>query len=70
MKSLKLIIVFLYMLFVPILSNSQDHGVTNVHDKDSVLPIRKQLEVMRGWLKWRLDNILPALMRRDNNAPV
>ena len=65
MKSLKLIIVFLFMLFVPIFSNSQDHGVTDVHDKDNVLPVRKQLEVMQGWLKWRLDNILPALMRRE-----
>ena len=65
MKLLKLIVLFLLIFFIPIFSNSQDHGVTDVHDIDNILSVRKQLEIMEGWLKWRLDNILPSLMKRE-----
>ena len=65
MKSPKLTILFLFVLLMSFFSNSQDQGVSAVHDIDNILSVRKQLEIMEGWLKWRLDNILPALMRRE-----
>jgi Xaa-Pro aminopeptidase len=34
-------------------------------DINNILPQKDRARVMNGWLKWRLDNILPALMRRE-----
>ena len=65
MKSLKLTLSLLTILFLVGISNTQDHGVSTVRDIDNILSVRKQMEIMEGWLKWRLDNILPDLMRRE-----
>ncbi len=46
-------------------SFSQDIGLTNAQDSLNILPERKRAEVMNDWLKWRLDNIIPELMRRE-----
>jgi Xaa-Pro aminopeptidase len=34
-------------------------------DSQNILPERDRARIVDGWLKWRLDNILPALMRRE-----
>jgi Xaa-Pro aminopeptidase len=34
-------------------------------DSRNILPERERARVMDGWLKWRLDNLLPGLMRRE-----
>jgi Xaa-Pro aminopeptidase len=39
-------------------------GQTGV-DSRNILPERERARIMDEWLKWRLDNILPDLMRRE-----
>ncbi len=34
-------------------------------DSRNILPERERARIMDDWLKWRLDNILPGLMRRE-----
>jgi len=45
---------------------SQEKPVADVSDSRNILPEVKRAEVMNRWLKWRLENIIPALMRREN----
>jgi Xaa-Pro aminopeptidase len=45
---------------------SQDHGATDVHDSQNLLTENERARVRNEWLKWRLDNIIPELMRREN----
>ncbi|MFC1782909.1 M24 family metallopeptidase [Planctomycetota bacterium] len=44
---------------------SQDDGIAPVNDSFSILPERERARVMNDWLGWRLDNIIPELMRRE-----
>ncbi|MBU4495607.1 MAG: M24 family metallopeptidase [Acidobacteria bacterium] len=44
---------------------SDDIGVSGVNDITKILPLRERAEVMNGWLKWRLENIIPDLLRRE-----
>ncbi|MFC2168870.1 hypothetical protein ACFLRW_07795 [Acidobacteriota bacterium] len=46
-------------------SFAQDIGLTDAQDSFNILPERKRAEVMNDWLEWRLDNIVPELMRRE-----
>jgi Xaa-Pro aminopeptidase len=39
-------------------------GQTGI-DSRNILPERERARIMDDWLKWRLDNILPDLMRRE-----
>jgi len=41
-------------------------GPASVRDIDNILPHRDRARVENAWLEWRLDNIVPALMRREN----
>ena len=43
---------------------SQDTGVAAAKDIQNILPLRQQLAMMEQSLKWRLDNIVPEIMRR------
>ncbi len=45
---------------------AQNPGVADVQDSHHILPERERAEVMNDWLRWRLDNIIPKLMRREN----
>jgi Xaa-Pro aminopeptidase len=45
---------------------SQENTVADVNDSNNILPEKKRAEVMNNWLKWRLENIIPQLMRREN----
>jgi len=44
---------------------SQDYGVTGVQDMENILPERDRVPVVNQWLKWRLENIIPEIMRRE-----
>ena len=44
---------------------SDDPGAADVKDSQSILPLRERADVVNRWLRWRLDNIIPKLMRRE-----
>ncbi|NQT80634.1 MAG: aminopeptidase P family protein [Candidatus Aminicenantes bacterium] len=56
---------FVFLLLVASNSYSQDYGVASVNDSYKILPERERAKVMNEWLRWRLDNIIPKLMRRE-----
>ena len=59
-------IISLALLFLlTSISYSQDHGVAAVNNIHNILPEKERARVMNEWLKWRLDNILPDLMRSE-----
>ena len=66
-KSLRTACLVLLMLLVWAagFSFSQDHGVTDAGDAYNILPEKDRQAVVNSWLKWRLDNILPDIMRRE-----
>jgi len=39
--------------------------IADVKDSKNILPEKDREELMNEWLKWRLDNIVPELMRRE-----
>lgn len=47
------------------IARAQDPGVAGVRDIDKILPEKARAEVYNEWLKWRLDNLIPELMRRE-----
>jgi len=53
------------LLLIATSSFSQDYGVSAVNDSQKILPERERARVMNEWLRWRLDNIIPKLMRRE-----
>jgi Xaa-Pro aminopeptidase len=67
MKSVKFF-WFFSLILLPLLvtsSYSQDYGAIAAQDIKNILPVREQAKTMDNWLKWRLDNIVPYLMRRE-----
>jgi Xaa-Pro aminopeptidase len=44
---------------------AQDIGTTDVRDIDNILPERERAGAMNEILEWRLDHIIPKLMRRE-----
>ena len=58
----------LTLLFVMMFSGitlAQDIGVTAVRDIDQILPVEQRARIMNEILEWRLDHIVPELMRRE-----
>jgi len=39
--------------------------IADVNDSMNILPEKAREQLMNEWLKWRLDNIIPELMRRE-----
>ncbi|RKY89091.1 Xaa-Pro aminopeptidase [candidate division KSB1 bacterium] len=56
---------FVLLFLITGKSYSQNYGVTGVKDIKNILPERNRAMVMNQWLEWRLDNIIPELMRRE-----
>jgi Xaa-Pro aminopeptidase len=54
---------FVLLLLFPLPSQSQE--VAAVSDSRNILTESDRAQVMNGWLKWRLENIIPELMRRE-----
>ena len=52
-----------FLLVNPVFS--QDDGIASVNDSFNILPEKERARVMNDWLRWRLDNIIPELMRRE-----
>lgn len=44
---------------------SQDYGVPGVQDSQNILSHKERVRVMNDWLKWRLEHIVPDLMKRE-----
>ena len=63
-RFLKIFPILLILLFSAG-SFSQDHGAAAVDDSAKILPEKERARVMNEWLRWRLDNIIPELMRRE-----
>jgi hypothetical protein len=58
-----LISAFVIFLAAGLFLPAQD--IAGVNDHKNILPMRERAKVVDEWLKWRLENILPALMRRE-----
>jgi len=56
-------LVFILLLAAD--SFSQDYGAAAVDDSAKILPEKERARVVNEWLRWRLDNIIPKLMRRE-----
>ncbi len=46
-------------------SYSERNEISAVDDSQKILPEKERAQVMNEWLEWRLDNIIPKLMRRE-----
>jgi hypothetical protein len=46
-------------------SYSERNEISAVDDSQKILPEKERARVMNEWLEWRLDNIIPKLMRRE-----
>ncbi len=44
---------------------AQENSVAAVDDSRNILSEKERAQVMNDWLKWRLENIIPDLMRRE-----
>lgn len=47
------------------LSGAPREEPARVQDAQNILPERERARVMNEWLRWRLDHIVPSLMRRE-----
>ncbi len=56
-------VALILLLAIPAIPG--DRGVTAVDDSQNILSERDRARVMNEWLKWRLENIIPGLMRRE-----
>jgi len=67
MKKGKIIgVVFLSMLLGTAAGLiAQDWQIAHVRDCDNILLEKERAEVMNKWLTWRVDNIIPELLRRE-----
>ena len=58
----------LWLLLIATFSNlsfADGTGITAKGDIKKILPMRERAKVMNDWLEWRLENILPKLMRES-----
>jgi Xaa-Pro aminopeptidase len=66
MRRIYILIVVVLLASVAAPSQSQlDWSMGNGRDVDNILSQRRQAEIVNGYLSWRLDNILPQIMRRE-----
>ncbi len=56
-------VALILLLAIPAIP--EDRGVAAVDDSQNILAERDRARVMNEWLKWRLENIVPELMRRE-----
>ena len=66
MKKTKLtIFISICFILAAGITLAQDIGVTDVNDIDHILPEQQRAKVMNEILEWRLEHIIPELMRRE-----
>jgi Xaa-Pro aminopeptidase len=56
---------FLCFLVILGIAPAAAQEIANVQDYKQILPEKERALVVNEWLKWRLDNIIPRLMRRE-----
>ncbi len=66
-KQDKYLFVFftLALMFLPAWALAQGYGGAAVRDVDKILPEKERAAVYNEILRWRLDNIIPELMRKE-----
>jgi len=68
MKRIKIIFMFsiLLCILLVVYSNAQlDWKMSKAGDINKILPVREQADVFNELLEWRLDNIIPMVMKRE-----
>ncbi len=67
MNTRKFLFIFITMVLFITLGKifPQNIGTAAVRDIDNILPEKERARVMNEILEWRLDNIIPQLMRRE-----
>ena len=58
-------LIFLGLGLVLGASSAFTQEIADVKDSKNILPEKDREQLMNEWLKWRLDNIVPELMRRE-----
>jgi len=61
----RLCLVFFAALLLTAASSALTQEIADVKDSKNILPEKDREQLMNEWLKWRLDNIVPELMRRE-----
>ncbi len=56
-------LVFILVIAFPAFSKNQE--VAAVDDSKNILPEMDRAQMMNDWMQWRLENIIPELMRRE-----
>jgi len=56
---------FLFLIMASGVTLAQQLDFADVGDSQKILPERERARVKNEWLKWRLDHIIPELMRRE-----
>jgi len=46
-------------------ASAQEFGGAAVKDIEKILPEKERAEIYNEWLRWRLDNLIPMLMKRE-----
>ena len=64
-KRILVFFIFTFLVCAVCVSYAQDIGLTDAQDSFNILPERKRADVKNEWLKWRLDFIIPELLRRE-----
>ncbi|MFQ6037867.1 MAG: M24 family metallopeptidase [Candidatus Aminicenantales bacterium] len=64
-KGIMVVVIFLGLFSGTVSGLTQDYGVERVWDSKNILPEKEKARVMNEWLKWRLEHIIPDLMRRE-----
>ncbi|MBN1223167.1 MAG: M24 family metallopeptidase [Candidatus Aminicenantes bacterium] len=59
------IAVFMISFLAGSLLSTSGQDAAAVDDSCNILPLRERADVMNEWLEWRLDNIVPMVMRRE-----
>jgi len=57
--------ITLAVLILPAWGSAQGYGGAGVRDIDNILPEKDRAQVYNEILRWRLDNIIPQLLRRE-----
>jgi len=64
-KTILLIFIITFLLTAMVNVFAQNIGTTAVRDIDNILPEKERARVVNEILEWRLENIIPQLMRRE-----
>ncbi len=64
-KTTRTVFILFFIFISSGITLAQDIGVTAARDIDRILPVEQRARIMNEILEWRLDHIVPELMRRE-----